>query len=274
MTEPTTEPLSRIFLSHASEDKQRVLQIYARLATDLPWISSWIDIFEITGGDSLIDKIAVGMDNADKFFVFLSPVAVTKPWVQAELKRALNHEITGVKPGFIVPIKFGELDKVPAFLEDKRYIDLDQLTVAEWVAEFRAAIEGKVRAKTVASHSNIAVETVQYPDPGSEHIGQVQFSVASWAEEISFQVATKTPAVTISHGMNGPGVIKGGARNFAEMIQQDRVGFALPGLRLSPGQVFWITITFPEGETFSENIAGANFWDGSGATMNGTVFQR
>jgi hypothetical protein len=68
------------------------------------------------------------MNEAEKFFIFLSPMSVNKPWVQRELRRALMREISGVDPQFIVPIKLGELDRLPAFLEDKLYIDLGRLT--------------------------------------------------------------------------------------------------------------------------------------------------
>lgn len=73
-----------------------------------------MDKYEIVGGDSLIKNIAEGMDQADKFFVFLSPTAVTKVWVQRELRRALMREIESVEANYIVPVKIGELKRMPA----------------------------------------------------------------------------------------------------------------------------------------------------------------
>ena len=46
----------RVFLSHASEDKKLVEQIHLRIASRFPTIESWLDKYEILGGDDLIDK--------------------------------------------------------------------------------------------------------------------------------------------------------------------------------------------------------------------------
>ncbi|MEJ1193050.1 toll/interleukin-1 receptor domain-containing protein [Pseudarthrobacter sp. CCNWLW207] len=262
---------SRIFLSHATEDKPRVLQVYAQILLKYPEISSWIDMFEILAGDSLIDKIAEGMDRADRFFIFLSPISITKPWVQAELKRALNHEINGIKPRFVVPVKFGGLDHVPPFLEDKKYIDLDKLTLDEWLTEVKASIDGTVTNKNVAAAPNLLISAVVNPQPGMSHEGQVAFAVRSWAEEISFAVDITTPVAHLGASWEGPGAFRG-AHTFSEMLSPTRVGYAMPGRRLSPGQLFRLTLRFPEGTSFTENIRTPSLWDGNGHTTSGMRF--
>src|SRR3954447_648766 len=134
--------MPKVFFSHASEDKGVVEAVYAEFVAAHPEHEPWVDMYKIVGGDSLLDKIARGMDESEKFFLFLSTVSVTKPWVKAELRRALMREIDGIEPGYIVPVKIGDLDAVPAWLEDKLYIDLGRLTKDEWLAQFNAAITG------------------------------------------------------------------------------------------------------------------------------------
>jgi TIR domain len=133
------------FFCHAGEDNDRVIQIFNRLAQAHPEIQGWMDRYEIVAGDELIEKLAAGIEGADKFLVFLSEASIDKPWVKAELNKALHAEIEGVKPQFIVPIKIGAIPRVPPFLENKVHIDLEQLTEQEWLGELYRAIVGVPR---------------------------------------------------------------------------------------------------------------------------------
>jgi hypothetical protein len=47
----------KVFLCHASEDKQLVEQVYVRLSARFPNIHGWLDKYEIRGGDDLIETI-------------------------------------------------------------------------------------------------------------------------------------------------------------------------------------------------------------------------
>lgn len=83
------------FLCHGSEDKVTV----RRLAEDL--MAAGIDVFfdewEIRSGDSLRRKIDDGLGNCSHFVAVLSPISVTKPWVNAEMDaafvRKMNSEV-------------------------------------------------------------------------------------------------------------------------------------------------------------------------------------
>jgi hypothetical protein len=111
--------MARIFFSHASEGKPLVEAVYSEFVDAHPDHKPWVDRYEIAAGQNLIDKITEGMDRAEKFFIFLSPESVEKPWVKRELHRALMREIDGVDPDFIVPVKIGGLEQVPPFLEQR-----------------------------------------------------------------------------------------------------------------------------------------------------------
>ncbi len=66
----------KVFVSHASEDKVRFVEEFARkLRND--GIDAWFDKWEMKPGDSLVDKIfEEGIKNADAVIVVLSKISV------------------------------------------------------------------------------------------------------------------------------------------------------------------------------------------------------
>lgn len=52
----------KVFLSHASEDKKLVEQVFIRVQTRFPEIQGWLDKYEIFAGDDLIEKIHAEVD--------------------------------------------------------------------------------------------------------------------------------------------------------------------------------------------------------------------
>lgn len=259
---------TRLFFSHATEDKGRVLQVYGRLIEAYPHLDPWIDTFEITGGQALLDKIAEGMDEAARFFVFLSPTSVGKPWVQAELRRALTQELGGKRPGYVIPVKMGGLSAVPPFVEHKKYIDLDRLTEAEWLAEFNAAATGTKLPSGVAAVDNLQVDTVA--DPAQPHIVQLAFRANHWAEDIGFIIETTRPAKTVSHIWAAGGW--GGPASYSKFVRPAEVGYALRDERLMPGSDFRLTVAFDPGVDGLKAIAGVRTWDGQGGNESGVLF--
>ncbi|MDI2019608.1 toll/interleukin-1 receptor domain-containing protein [Paenarthrobacter nicotinovorans] len=229
--------MTRIFFSHASEDKNLVEAVYSEFVAAFPEHAPWVDKYEIVGGDSLITKIAEGMDQADKFFIFLSPIAVEKPWVQRELRRALMREIGGVDPAYIVPVKVGDLAVLPPFLEDKLYIDLPRMQKAEWLAQFDAAITGQQQKPGVAT-GNVDI-AVEYGEKMS--IARVTFTARAWAEEFAWIIAATRD---IEHG----GPERDGSYSMVREIRTPRLfGMAFETPELRPGKPITLRIHFQEG---------------------------
>lgn len=83
----------KVFISHASEDKDRfVLDFATRLRSN--GVDAWVDAWEMKPGDSLIDKIfEEGIKEAAAFIVVLSKHSVEKPWVREELNTAVLERI-------------------------------------------------------------------------------------------------------------------------------------------------------------------------------------
>lgn len=83
----------KVFICHASEDKERfVLDFATKLSSK--GIDTWVDIWEIYPGDSLVDKIfEEGITNAQAVIVVLSKYSVNKPWVREELNASVVKRI-------------------------------------------------------------------------------------------------------------------------------------------------------------------------------------
>ncbi len=119
-----TTMTTRIFLSHNIADKPFV----RRLAIDLDaqGIGYWLDEAEIRVGESLIEKIREGIDEAAYVAVILSPDSVKSPWVQKEVDVAMNQEIQDRRVK-VLPLMYRKCD-LPGFLLGKKYVDFSEET--------------------------------------------------------------------------------------------------------------------------------------------------
>ncbi len=236
--------MPKAFFSHASEDKALVEVLYNRVRAASPDLSGWLDKYEILAGESLIERIAAGMDESDKFVIFLSPVSIKKPWVKRELRRAIMREIEGVNPDFIIPVLIGEITAVPAFLEDKKYIPLHRMTEAEWLPELVAAIRGIRPDPAEALEENVAVHAESVP--GQPHIVRIAFEARFWAVKVDFEVHTSEDIVQAGFSFPAAsGVLtwqgsrtRRGERVFAFMCEQPEIRPGYPvvfELEFAPG---------------------------------------
>ena len=105
----------RVFISHASEDKERFVLPFAR-ELRAEGVDAWVDQWEMLPGDSLVRKIFTeGLDKADAVVVVLSRVSITKAWVTEELDAAVVKRVNDDSK--LIPIVLDNLDvktEVPA----------------------------------------------------------------------------------------------------------------------------------------------------------------
>lgn len=194
--------MAKAFFSYAHEDRETVEMVHAALVAEYPDLAIWIDKYEIVAGESLLEKVAEGIDEAQKFFVFLSGVSITKPWVKRELHSAIMDEIDGIRPDFIAPVLLENIRRVPRFLEDKLYIDLPGMTRKEWMAAFEAAITGTPPQRDGLGDDNLLVGVERGLE--GEHVALVHFQPTAWAEEFSFMVETKEDMIEpVDTGLGG-----------------------------------------------------------------------
>jgi hypothetical protein len=91
--DPSEHP--RVFISHASEDKERFVTEFATRLRALG-VDAWVDRWEMSLGDSLVKRIfSEGIGGADAFIIVLSSESIDKPWVVKELSTAVIANIEG-----------------------------------------------------------------------------------------------------------------------------------------------------------------------------------
>jgi hypothetical protein len=250
----------KVFFSYASEDGSLVDQVYRRVVQQYPEIEGWIDKYQIVGGNELIEKIAAGIDDAEKFLIFLSARSIDKPWVRAELRKALMKEFSGVNPEFIIPVKLGPIPKIPPFLESKRYIDLENKTQDEWLKEIHAAITGVPLSPGEDTENNLQVRLIRKPN--TQHTAFAVFEARYWAEDIGFELKTNSPIR--SQGWGFPAF--SGMRQISILEKKEDYLYAvqITNERIVPRSPFVMWVTFDKGVDPRKAITKVNRWDGTG----------
>jgi hypothetical protein len=139
-TTPNREEQRMLFLSHASEDKERLVRPVAR-ALDAAGLSYWLDEAEIFLGDSLTHKLNEGLRRSTHVAVFITDAFIGRGWPEAELGSALAAEnsdrVRRVLP--IVDTDWRSVVKEYPLLRDKKHVAWrDGIEVI--VASLRAAM--------------------------------------------------------------------------------------------------------------------------------------
>jgi hypothetical protein len=113
-----TNDTPRVFISHASEDKDRFVVRFAERIR-AKGIDAWVDQWEVLPGDSLVDKIFNGgLKLSDVVIVILSNNSIHKSWVQKELNTAVVKNIEDKTR--LIPVRLDDCD-IPECLRDTLY---------------------------------------------------------------------------------------------------------------------------------------------------------
>jgi len=249
----------KVFFSYASEDKAIVEQIFLRVCSKFPNIEGWLDKYEIVGGDDLIEKIHEGIESADKFLIFLSPNSIDKPWVRAELRKALMSEIEGIKPEFIVPVKIGTISQFPPFLESKYYIDIESKTQEEWLQDIHAAITREKKSPDKPTDNLLVSAHIASDNPKAVI---VVFEAQFWAEQIGFKV---TVSEDIKSTMWSLPSLKGMQQVSISKLERDKeYGVRIFDKSIRPKIPFIMRIEFADpGDPRKKVVSVDDRWDGS-----------
>jgi len=108
-----------IFISYSHENKEFVDQLAMQLVARN--VNVWLDRWELSIGDSLIDKVQEAVDGASALLVILSKASVSSEWCKKELSSGLLRELEE-KRVVIMPVLLEECD-VPIFARGKLYAD-------------------------------------------------------------------------------------------------------------------------------------------------------
>lgn len=131
-----------LFICHASEDKDAVARPLAEQLQELG-LEVWYDEFSLFLGDSLRQKIDVGLAKSKFGIVILSPDFFKKDWPQIELDGLLAREIDGAK--VILPVWHN--------------IERNE------VNEYSPILAGRVAAKTANGLDNVVREIMKVIEP-------------------------------------------------------------------------------------------------------------
>src|SRR5215469_8246761 len=109
-----------IFISHSSRDKSAALNLAITL--NFCSVDVWLDDWELEVGQSLTDRIAKAMDESQFIAILITENYNKTVWTKTEYKRASAREQKEQRT-VMLPLIVGKAE-IPAFLEDKVYIDL------------------------------------------------------------------------------------------------------------------------------------------------------
>ncbi|MDF2629825.1 MAG: hypothetical protein K0R39_3656 [Symbiobacteriaceae bacterium] len=87
-----SQPQWDLFISHASEDKERFVRPLARLLSEMG-VRVWYDEFTLTMGDSLSRSIDKGLASSRYGIVVISPAFMKKKWPEYELRGLVAMEL-------------------------------------------------------------------------------------------------------------------------------------------------------------------------------------
>lgn len=108
-----------IFISYSHEDKDFVDKLAVELVKNRARI--WMDRWELSVGDSIVDRVQTAIKDASALLVVLSEAAVKSQWCKKELSAGLIRELDE-KRVVVLPVLL-ESCEVPTFLKDKLYAD-------------------------------------------------------------------------------------------------------------------------------------------------------
>ena len=104
----------KIYLAHASEDKLQVRPVAEYLISH--GVDVWFDEWEIEPGDSLRLKMEEGLGAMTHFVVILTPISITRPWVEREIDVGFVGLVGGKNK--MIPLRVGvEVSDLPPFLQ-------------------------------------------------------------------------------------------------------------------------------------------------------------
>ncbi len=148
----------KVFCSHRSVDKPRVLEVAKLLAAK--GIEPWVDQWEILPGDDFVQAINEGLAACDLGLIFLSKAAAEGKWVEAEINRLTQQAVEQGKR--VIPVLLEADAPIPELLRTRVHIQVHETD--RLIAAIRRE-SGKPEVQ--AEHPEHRVRlTVRSGDPG------------------------------------------------------------------------------------------------------------
>ncbi len=139
-----------VFISYSHQDKVFARNLAANLVKQKAHV--WLDDWEVSAGESLIEKIQSALQDASALVVVLSKASVESVWCKKEVVAGIQRELEE-KRTIVIPALVEKCD-IPLFLRDKKY--------ADFRTDFDAGLAAVVEA--VAKVSNPSLGRIQNDD--------------------------------------------------------------------------------------------------------------
>lgn len=177
----------KVFLCHASEDKARFVEPFAK-ALMAKGVDAFYDGWEIGPGDSLWEKIARGIDESNAFILIASHASLGKPWVKLEIGGGLAAKLEKGNR-FIILALDGCAAELPSLLKAFRYLSVDDTNnFEEVVQQLVESLHGFTRKPQLGAEPAF----VSAPDPPAG----LECTKADW-------LVLTLLAATTRHGIDG-----------------------------------------------------------------------
>jgi hypothetical protein len=108
-----------VFISYSHRDKEFVEKLAFNLIRDKTWV--WLDEWEITAGESLIERIQSAIQGASVLIAVFSKAAVDSIWCKREVTAGIQRELEERRV-VVLPAVIEDCDP-PLFLRDKKFAD-------------------------------------------------------------------------------------------------------------------------------------------------------
>lgn len=129
-----------IFISYSHKDKEFVDRLAMQLVSRN--VNVWLDRWELSVGDSIVDRVQEAADGASALLVILSKSSVGSEWCKKELSAGLLRELEE-KRVVVMPVMLEDCD-VPIFARGKLFADFR----TDFDAGLTAIIEGIAKVTT------------------------------------------------------------------------------------------------------------------------------
>ncbi|WP_051944715.1 toll/interleukin-1 receptor domain-containing protein [Verrucomicrobium sp. BvORR106] len=230
------KPETKIFISHATEDKVEFVRPLAEKLKRLSHV--WYDEYSLPFGASIFGSISAGLKDCDFGVVVLSDPFFQKKWTQAEIAGLFALENVGTRK--IVPIWKGvsksEVEKFSPILADRRAIDSAQ--------ELDKVVACIVEAIEAASVESIYVHEPIVSDPRK--------CFQTLGSRLSEYVATRA----MNQSPGAPNLVHAAQSQFVSQLnaEVEQIALANPKFGISwssgefrciPYDIVWFNVTLP-----------------------------
>lgn len=112
--------MANVFISHRSDDTQKAVQLAESIRSN--GHNVWVDEWDISFGDSIVEKINEGLEGATYVVICYSTAGISSPWMSREWMSALARQLNGAGVKLLPVVLSG--GNPPAILADIKYVNL------------------------------------------------------------------------------------------------------------------------------------------------------